>query len=73
MDKEHGRIVFVSSWTHDPHHEMNNTHIITEDHKTIIKSDIDDWARPKADETGDEWKAGMRRYGASKTLLVNFA
>lgn len=69
MDKEMGRIVFVSSWTHDPSHPLNG-HITEEKHKTIVNS-VDDLARPKeSDKQGDEYNAGMRRYGMSKTLMV---
>lgn len=35
MDKESGRIVFTSSWTHDPAHLMNGF-IKEESHKTIL-------------------------------------
>lgn len=69
MDKEMGRIVFVSSWTHDPSHALNSF-ITEEKHKTVV-NDIDDLAKPKEnDKKGDEYNAGMRRYGMSKTLMV---
>ena len=35
MDKESGRIVFTSSWMHDPAHLMNEF-IKEESHKTIL-------------------------------------
>ena len=73
MDRQDGRIVMVSSWTHDPPLEINNLFITEESHKTFIKDDIEELAKPKqADKKGDEWKAGMRRYGGSKTLLITF-
>ena len=69
MDKEKGRIVFTSSWMHDPAHPLNG-HIKDESHKTIL-NDPYDLAKPKeADKTGDEYNAGLRRYGMSKTLMV---
>ena len=70
MDKEMGRIVFTSSWTHDPPHPMNGRHITEESHKTIL-NDPQDLAKPKEnDKAGDEYFASMRRYGMSKTLMV---
>ena len=70
MDKEKGRIVFVSSWTHDPAHPLCSSYAKDQSHKTIL-NDPYDLAKPKkADKTGDEYNAGMRRYGMSKTLMV---
>lgn len=34
MDREMGRIVVVSSWTHDPMHPLNS-HVQKDEHKTI--------------------------------------
>ena len=69
MDKEVGRIVFTSSWTHDPSHPMNG-HIKDKSHYTIL-NDPHDLAKPKEnDKAGDEYNAGMRRYGMSKALMV---
>lgn len=69
MDKEMGRIVFISSWTHDPAHLMNGF-IKEESHKTIL-NDPHDLAKPKEnDKAGDEYNAGMRRYGMSKALMI---
>ena len=69
MDKEMGRIVFTSSWSHDPSHLLNGF-ITEEKHKTIVNN-IEDLAKPKeSDKKGDEYNAGMRRYGMSKTLMV---
>ena len=60
MDKEKGRIVFASSWTHDPAHPMN-AFIKEEGHKTIL-TDPFDLANPKkADEKGDEFVAHSSR------------
>ncbi len=72
MDKEHGRIVFVASWTHDPHDERNNMMgaYNEEEYKTVL-GDVQ--ALAKGIEYQDDGaKAGMRRYGSSKTLLVMF-
>ena len=64
-----GRIVFTSSWTHDPAHLLNG-HIKDESHYTILNAP-NDLAKPKEnDQAGDEYNAGMRRYGMSKTLMV---
>lgn len=69
MDKEMGRVVFTSSWTHDPAHLMNG-HIKEESHK-IILNDPQDLTRPKEnDKAGDEFNVGLRRYGMSKALMI---
>lgn len=69
MDKEMGRVVLTSSWTHDPSHPLNG-HIKDPSHKIIVH-DPHDLAKPKEDDKpGDEYNAGMRRYGMSKTLLI---
>ena len=68
MHKESGRIVFTSSWTHDPSHPFNG-HIKDKSHYTIL-TDPHDLAKPKEnDKPGDEYNAGLRRYGMSKTLM----
>ena len=69
MDKANGRIVIVSSWTHDPSHPLNNF-ILTEEHKTIFNGDLEILAKPGKDKEGDAYNAGMRRYGASKALTI---
>ena len=69
MDKEEGRIVFTSSWTHDPAHPLNG-HIKDKSHYTVL-NDPHDLAKPKEnDKAGDEYNAGMRRYGTSKALMA---
>ncbi|TVY25107.1 Short-chain dehydrogenase TIC 32-like protein [Lachnellula hyalina] len=72
MDKEHGRIVLVSSWSHDAYDSRNDSIAIYKDdeYKTL-------WRDPEALSKGIEYhdngyKAGMRRYGTSKLLLVMF-
>lgn len=75
MDKGAGRVVIVSSWTHDPL-DSRNAHITEEKHKTIF-TDVDTLAKPPVESgeglgTWQLWMAGMRRYGMSKTLMVMF-
>lgn len=74
MDPAMGRIVIVSSWTHDPSYSMNSSFITDEQHKTVVpQGGPQALARPPGkDAEGDEYKAGMRRYGMSKTLMVMF-
>ena len=72
MDKEHGRIVFVASWTHDAFDPQNDTPPLFngEEFKTMFTSAE---ALSKGIEYKDDaWAAGMRRYGASKLLGVMF-
>lgn len=72
MDKNHGRIVMVSSTVHDVHDKANSTvgAFDKEEYQTVLK---DTEALAKGIEyTDDGFKAGVRRYGASKTLLVMF-
>jgi NAD(P)-dependent dehydrogenase (short-subunit alcohol dehydrogenase family) len=72
MDKEHGRIVLVSSWSHDTHDPRNDSiNVYKGDEYKIL------WRDPEVLSKGvvykdDAYKAGMRRYGASKLLLVIF-
>lgn len=74
MDPATGRVVIVSSWTHDPSYYMNSNFITNERHKTVIpEGGPQALAKPPGKDTeGDEYKAGMRRYGMSKTLMVMF-
>ena len=74
MDPSMGRIVIVSSWIHDPSYYMNSSFITDEKHKTVIpEGGPQALAKPLSnDAEGDEYKAGMRRYGMSKTLMVMF-
>jgi NAD(P)-dependent dehydrogenase (short-subunit alcohol dehydrogenase family) len=72
IDKEHGRIVLVSSWSHDTYDSRNHGIAIYkgDEYKTL-------WREPEALSNGveyqdDGYKAGMRRYGTSKLLLVMF-
>jgi NAD(P)-dependent dehydrogenase (short-subunit alcohol dehydrogenase family) len=72
MDKEHGRVVLVSSWSHDTHDPRNDSiNVYKGDEYKVL------WRDPAILSKGvvykdDAYKAGMRRYGASKLLLVMF-
>ena len=69
MDKENGRIIFISSWTHDPANTYNRGLRLR---KTMWRA-VPDLARPKAtDAKGLANQAGMRRYAESKLWLVMF-
>ncbi|KAH7073094.1 hypothetical protein BKA63DRAFT_473561 [Paraphoma chrysanthemicola] len=72
MDKSHGRIVIVSSTVHDVHDKANSTvgAFDKEEYQTVL-TDTEDLAKG-IEYTDDGFKAGVRRYGASKTLLVMF-
>jgi len=72
MDKGEGRIIIVSSWSHDPHDARNNMFLRGDEDRTI-------WDEPETlayeritDKMGDEYPAGYRRYGRSKTLIIMF-
>ncbi|TVY13085.1 hypothetical protein LARI1_G008809, partial [Lachnellula arida] len=72
VDREHGRSVLVSSWSHDACDARNDSIGIYkgDEYKTL-------WREPGVLAKGveywdDGYKAGMRRYGTSKLLLVMF-
>jgi len=72
MDKEYGRIVLVSSWSHntdDPRNDSINIYK-GDEYKTLWR-DAEILSKGVV-YTDDAYKAGMRRYGASKLLLVMF-
>ena len=72
IDKDEGRIIIVSSWTHDPHDARNAMFIRGEEDRTIWR-EPDVLAYEKVeDQKGDEYPAGFRRYGRSKTLIIMF-
>ena len=72
MDKEHGRIVLVSSWSHDPFDSRNNMFIRNESDRTVWQSP-EKLAYEKVEDPKDDlYGAGYRRYGRSKTLLIMF-
>ncbi|KAI1875209.1 hypothetical protein JX265_004267 [Neoarthrinium moseri] len=81
LDKEHGRIVVLGSWSHDTADPRNATgpqgKVYTRDgYKTIFTSDPwngEDMARGKwssAEKHPGDIEAGFRRYGASKLCEV---
>jgi NAD(P)-dependent dehydrogenase (short-subunit alcohol dehydrogenase family) len=67
MDPEMGRIVIVSSFTHDPEYSYNSSFATD---KIVFKSP-EVMAHPQ-EEKGDQWAYGMRRYGLSKLLMLMF-
>ncbi|KAL2852093.1 hypothetical protein BJY01DRAFT_244706 [Aspergillus pseudoustus] len=68
LDKEHGRIVYISSWTHDPSLPINKGH-----KPEKLPWDMEQLAHP-IEKVGpdDEKNDAMRRYGASKLCQVMF-
>lgn len=72
MDKEHGRIVLVSSWTHDSYDSRNDSISIFEGEKhKVMFSNAEELSKGIVYED-DGYKGGMRRYGASKLAQVMF-
>lgn len=72
MDKEHGRIVMVSSWSHNPYDKRNavTKHLALPEYKVQYR-DTETLAKG-VEYTDEGQKAGVRRYGASKACLVMF-
>lgn len=71
MDREHRRIVMISTAMHDSYHWMNKGKF--EEGKKEMYSDTESVAKGgNEDVEGDEENAGMRRYATSKMLLVMF-
>jgi NAD(P)-dependent dehydrogenase (short-subunit alcohol dehydrogenase family) len=71
MDKEHGRIVMISSGTHDAYNPRNMNNFKDEKYK-IMYTDTESLAKGISYTDGGGFDAGMRRYGASKLLMVMF-
>lgn len=72
VDREHGRVVMVSSWSHNPYDRRNavTKHLGLPEYKVQYR---DTETLSKGVEYPDEGqKAGLRRYGASKACLVMF-
>jgi len=68
MDMERGRIVAVSSWSHDTSYYMNT--FVTD---KLVFRDPEVMAHPDyEDKEGNYWPAGMRRYGLSKLCMLLF-
>lgn len=72
LDKEHGRVVMVSSWSHNPYDKRNavTKHQVLPEHKVQYR-DTETLAKG-VEYQDDGQKAGLRRYGASKACLVMF-
>lgn len=72
VDRGRGRVVMVSSWSHNPRDRRNDIsgHLGAEEHNTLYR-DTEALARGVEYED-DGAKAGLRRYGASKACLVMF-
>lgn len=75
MDRERGRVIWISSWSHNPddRHNTLNGAFKEEKYKTFISDDLEPiaegtWSANKDDSSG--WAAGYRRYGASKLCGV---
>ncbi|ORY06678.1 hypothetical protein BCR34DRAFT_604160 [Clohesyomyces aquaticus] len=76
MDREVGRVLWISSWSHNPHDPRNSWNGSFKDPKynTIFSGETTDsiangtWSLSNDDKTG--WAAGYRRYGASKLCGV---
>lgn len=71
MDREHGRIVMISTAMHDSYHWMNRGKF--EEGKKEMYRETEIVAKGgDSDVEGDDENAGMRRYAISKMLLVMF-
>ncbi|KAK6854952.1 NAD(P)-binding domain protein [Apiospora arundinis] len=75
MDRERGRIVWISSWSHNPEHPQNimNGSFKDDSCKTMITDALDPLAKGLWSPTASEkplWTAAYRRYGASKMCGV---
>lgn len=68
MDRKRGRIVYVSSWAHDPSRPENKRF-----EPDKLQWDVEDMAHPDTCKLARDVSAeAMRRYGASKLALVTF-
>ena len=73
MDKQYGRILFISSFTHDAYDEMNHFQGQWREHKYRMVYTGNTLELSKGIVYDDEgYRAGIRRYGTSKFLLVMF-
>ncbi|KAH9993901.1 NAD(P)-binding protein [Xylariaceae sp. FL0662B] len=73
MDRERGRIVWLSSVPEDRHNVMNGS-FKDEKFKTMISEDLEAIAKGTWSPTTDDeppWAPGYRRYGASKMCAVS--
>jgi hypothetical protein len=78
MDKEHGRIVWVTSYMHNSYDERPKSMGIyegTDKNGKLFKEmfeSVEVWSKGKVYAEDDGYKGGMRRYGASKLAGVMF-
>ncbi|KAI1464060.1 NAD(P)-binding protein [Daldinia caldariorum] len=75
MDREKGRIVWISSWAQNPEDRRNvmNRSFRDDKYKTMVDTDLEPLAKGtwSPNKNGESiWKAGYRRYGASKVCGV---
>ena len=82
MDRQYGRIVMVSSWTHDPSDAQNSANGLydpLEKYRNIFPDGGDPVSELKKNGGAliagdhDGYKIGMRRYGLSKLCQIMFA
>jgi NAD(P)-dependent dehydrogenase (short-subunit alcohol dehydrogenase family) len=64
MDKQNGRIVFLSSDSHRPGRAA------FEVYPPIIPDDLEELVKPKPDDKGEKAGRGFYRYGLSKLVIV---
>jgi NAD(P)-dependent dehydrogenase (short-subunit alcohol dehydrogenase family) len=74
MDKEAGRIIFMSSTTHDPSFFSNRNGYCRGEEWRLLWRDVEAMAKGATERVkgGDEFGASMRRYGTSKFLMCLF-
>ncbi|KAI1807090.1 NAD(P)-binding protein [Daldinia bambusicola] len=75
MDREKGRIVWISSWAQNPRdrHNVMIGSFRDEKYKTMVDVDLEPLAKGTWSPNKDSeptWEAGYRRYGASKMCGV---
>jgi NAD(P)-dependent dehydrogenase (short-subunit alcohol dehydrogenase family) len=68
IDKERGRIVMISSCTHDAYSPRNMNYFKDDKHK-IMYTNTESLAKGISYTDGGGFDVGMRRYGASKLLM----
>ncbi|KAL1853173.1 hypothetical protein Daus18300_011912 [Diaporthe australafricana] len=71
MDKEHGRVVMVSSWSHNPHDKRNavTKHLGKPEYK-VQYTETETLAKG-VEYTDDGQKAGLRRFELQRRLSVD--
>ncbi|KAH7316992.1 putative short-chain dehydrogenase [Stachybotrys elegans] len=72
MDRESGRIIWMSSWSHNTKDKRNVAYKAPE-YQSILSTDLEPIAKGTWSATADDntiWAAGYRRYGASKLCGV---